>query len=373
MPTGSGKTRVAMELICHYLNSNYGLQVLWLADRVELCEQATETFMSVWPHLGRFDLKLYCLWGNREPPKRVKGSTVMVTMYQKIRGLLTEQNSLLKPDLIVMDEAHNVLAPTYQKVIEKLIDPMEKQTRLVGLTATPGRTFKNSEDNRKLSDFFNRRIVEVDSGDKGVIDFLQEKRILARAVRKPLNTNIRYTLTPEEWKKFSKTFSDYPGELLERIANDQRRNLIISKELFNLASQNRQVLYFGTSVEQSRMLCGLMLSKGHAAAHIDGNTPIGYRSDVVNKFRKGEIKFIFNYGIFATGFDAPNIDTIFIARPTTSIVLYSQMLGRGMRGPEIGGTDEFLLVDVVDMISTEVTGLDNVYEYFSDYWEEIPS
>ena len=58
-----------------------------------------------------------------------------------------------------------------------------------------------------------------------------------------------------------------------------------------------------------------------------------------------------------------------ISRPTTSVVLYGQMIGRGMRGLEIGGTEEFQLIDVVDNIITEYGGLDNVYEFFSEYWE----
>ena len=58
-----------------------------------------------------------------------------------------------------------------------------------------------------------------------------------------------------------------------------------------------------------------------------------------------------------------------IARPTASVVLYSQMIGRGMRGPVIGGTSEFLLIDVVDDIITDTSGLDDVYDYFLEYWE----
>ena len=78
---------------------------------------------------------------------------------------------------------------------------------------------------------------------------------------------------------------------------------------------------------------------------------------------------MFNYGVFSAGFDAPNIDAVVIARPTASVVLYSQMIGRGMRGPVIGGTSEFLLIDVVDDIITDTSGLDDVYDYFLEYWE----
>jgi superfamily II DNA or RNA helicase len=370
MPTGSGKTRVAMEIVSHFLNKKEGRQVVWLADRKELCEQADDTFRSIWSHEGKFDLTLYKLWGDIKVPKKINGTAFIITMYQKIRNILKER-SLLKADLIVADEAHNVLAPTYEEVIDKLKDRRNKQTRIVGLTATPGRKYGESEQNERLAAFFANRILKIDSGNDGVISYLQRKRILAHAIRKPLETKIQYNLTQEEWKALSKSYSaDYPDELVERIANDQKRNLIITLRLRELAKECKRILVFAGSKKQSKLLCGLFIALGFSAAHVDGETPSNYRGDVVEKFKKGEIQFVFNYGVFTTGFDVPKIDAVVIARPTTSIVLYGQMIGRGMRGLEIDGTEEFQLIDVVDNIITEYSGLDNVYDYFSDYWGE---
>ena len=90
-----------------------------------------------------------------------------------------------------------------------------------------------------------------------------------------------------------------------------------------------------------------------------------YRRDVISKFKKGEIKFIFNYNVFSTGFDAPNIDVVFIARPTTSIILHQQMIGRGMRGPRMGGKEKFRLFRIVDILPD----IELADEYFSEIWE----
>lgn len=375
MPTGSGKTRVAIELVTHFLNDIKDKQVLWLADRTELCEQAIDTFMEVWPHVAKKDLLVYRLWHSHELTAEIKSPSFIVSTYQKMRSMIKSDRFVLKPDLIIVDEAHHVLAPTYKKALEELVDAIHNQTRLVGLTATPGRGTK-SEENRDLVDFFLKKIIEINSMDLGVIEFLQKKKVLAYAIHEPIYyTEIEYKLTASEWKQISVKLSeqmdvDYPVELVKKIAADQNRNLIITKKLLVLAEENRQVLFFSASVEQSKMLCGLMLAKGYTAAHVDGSTPINYRNDVVNKFKRGQIKFIFNYEIFATGFDAPNIDTVFIARPTSSIVLYSQMIGRGMRGPQIGGTEVFRLVEVIDKISTDNLHLDGAYSYFSEYWSE---
>ena len=83
-------------------------------------------------------------------------------------------------------------------------------------------------------------------------------------------------------------------------------------------------------------------------AKLDDRTSSQNRKNIVKNFRDKEVKIIFNYGVLSTGFDAPGTDAILIARPTTSPVIYSQMLGRGLRGPAFGGKAECLLIDVKD-------------------------
>lgn len=370
MPTGAGKTRVAMEIISHFLNKKKGRQVVWLADRMELCEQAMGIFLNVWSHLGRHGIKIYRMWGTSNIPAEIQGSAFIVAMYQKIRYPLQKKHLKLKADLIVPDEAHNAIAPTYQDVISDLKDRREKQTRIMGLTATPGRGSSNIDESNELSRFFDMKIVDINT-DQGVIEFLQKKRILSRCIRSPLNTNIKYTLTKDQWIEISKSFErEFPDGLLEKIANDQRRNMKIILKLREIAKNYKHVLVFCGSKKQSKLLSGFMLATGHQSAHVDGTSPKNYRKDVVDRFRNGELQFVFNYNIFTAGFDAPRIDAVVIARPTRSVVLYGQMIGRGMRGSEIGGTEEFLLVDVVDNIITQAGGLDDVHDYFTEYWND---
>ena len=70
--------------------------------------------------------------------------------------------------------------------------------------------------------------------------------------------------------------------------------------------------------------------------------------EIVNNYKTGEIKIIFNFGVLSTGFDAPGTKAILIARPTTSPILYSQMIGRGLRGPLFNGNKECFLIDIKD-------------------------
>ena len=370
MPTGAGKTRVGMEIASQFLNEKKNRQVVWLADRFELCDQAVDAFENTWSHVGKHDLKLYKLWGNIDVPQNITGTCFVVGMYQKIRESLKNGTLSLKADLIITDEAHNVLARTYNETINNLRDFQNKQTRIIGLTATPGRGAGQFAENEKLANYFHNKIIKIPSQDVGVIAYLQRKKILSRCIRKPLYTNIKYKLTKEEWASLKKSFlQEYPDGLLERIANDNARNASILTRLKDLAKECKHILVFSANKKQSKLLCGLMLALDYKAVHVDGNSPLNYRRSVVQKFKNGDIQFIFNFGVFTTGFDSPNIDAVVIARPTTSVVLYGQMIGRGMRGFEIGGTEEFQLIDVVDTIITDYSGLDNVYEFFSEYWD----
>lgn len=363
MPTGSGKTRTAMEIVSAFLNHKPKAKVLWLAHSEELCDQAVDSFQNIWRHLGKFPVSLVRCWGGHTPEFPVTESSLTVAGFPKLNRMRGKGPSPAA-DLIVVDEAHMVLAPTFSASISwaKTIS-----TRILGLTATPGRGRKDDFGNETLAEFFNRRTVGIETSGEGVIHYLQGKGVLSRPIRTPLRSNLTFHLSKEEWTKLSEEY-DYPESFLKRVAQNHERNKLIIAELWKLAEQKAQVIVFAGSVEQSRLLCAALLYKGFKAAHIDGDTSKENRRAFIAKFRRGEINFLCNYGVLATGFDSPNTDVVFITRPTKSIVLYSQMIGRGMRGPAVGGTQTFQLVDVIDNVMDYSSDFDDVYEYFSEYW-----
>ncbi len=81
---------------------------------------------------------------------------------------------------------------------------------------------------------------------------------------------------------------------------------------------------------------------------VTGETPRAERVAAIERFRSGEVRFLCNVGVLTTGFDAPATDVVCVARPTTSIALYEQMIGRGLRGPLNGGTKSCRVIDVQD-------------------------
>ena len=111
------------------------------------------------------------------------------------------------------------------------------------------------------------------------------------------------------------------------------------------------------------MNCTNACPKEIKSASIDKNTTATSRRKYIENYKNGEIKVLFNYGVLTHGFDAPNTDIVIIARPTQSPILYSQMIGRGLRGPEVGGNEECILVDIKDNIE----GLPNERKTFTMY------
>ncbi len=373
MPTGSGKTRTAVEIITQFLKeaAKDGEAVLWLAHSEELCEQAVAAFLDVWPHVATKPLKVVRFWGSaRSMPYDFKERAFIVSSFQKLYNKVKSDDVAVQEikkriALVVIDEAHKVLADTYKQVTEAFISD---RTRVIGLTATPGRSTHNKEENAALAEFFFNRIVEIHTGSKtSVLEYLKKKRVLSLTSYEPLVTNLKYKLDAKQ-KSHLENFFDLPKDFLNRLGSDDIRNTEIIKRLELEATNGKRIIFFACSLEQSQFVSALLRFLNVKAAHVDGSTPKLQRAATIDKFKKGEISVLCNYEVLSTGFDAPQTDVVFIARPTSSIVLYSQMIGRGLRGPAIGGTETCKIIDVIDNIQG-FSNENKVYSYFEGYYE----
>jgi len=359
MPTGAGKTRTSAELLVDFWRAKKDLSGLtvWLAHSEELCQQAAETISSVWNSRGDEKLKCYKLWSGTSNPETFEGPGFIVASLQRIYAMWksndSHKNKLIEDirkncDLIIIDEAHKAVAPTYQDAIE-VLDNLQT-TRVLGLTATPGRGDDFSE-NKKLIDFFHgNKITLQDDNSQNLEDpigYLQDRKYLAKIDRKPVPTNIDIDLSPSEIKHLEQ-FYELPASLIKKLGDDSERNALIILELAKLHEEGRTIIVFACSVKHSRMLTDLCRIRGIEAKSIDGQTAKVDRKKWIQEFKQGEFKILINYGVLTTGFDAPNTDTVFITRPTSSVVLYSQMIGRGIRGLQMGGNERCLLVDLED-------------------------
>lgn len=371
MPTGSGKTRTAMEVITDFINSSTepGV-VVWLVHSEELCEQAHECFSEVWSHVAKKRLILCRCWGKEgKLPESLSSPAFIVAGFQKMYSLLIKDPDAFssikdKVKLIIVDEAHKVIAPTYEKVTKSL---MGLNTKVIGLTATPGRSFIDHEQNRALSDFFFNLIFSIETPEGvSVISYLRDKNILSKLLVDPIISTTEIQMDSSE-KKYIEKYFDFPPGFLERIGKDHLRNIEIIKRLERECQNKKNIIFFSCSVEHSKFICSMLLYLGYKAVHVDGSTDKGLRKQHINDFKNGLVQVICNYGVLSTGFDAPKTDVICISRPTASIVLYSQMVGRGLRGPGIGGTPTCKLINVRDNIQG-FPSYSAVFDYFNEYW-----
>jgi DNA repair protein RadD len=375
MPTGSGKTRTAMEIIAETLNEQPdGTVIIWLAHSEELCEQAYDCFSEVWAHVARKPLRLFRNWGTKTSlPFDFKESAFVIggfsKLYQELQKSAAAFNALSKRlFLLVADEAHKIIAPTYKAVTQALLGV---ETRVIGLTATPGRSLMDDQQNNQLAQFFFSEIVGLEGSNHGILYDLRAKKVLSEAEYDPLYTSQSYQLSAKEKNHLNKFFELPPGAL-ERLADDDVRNVEIIRKLQKECSNGGQILFFGCSVAHSKFICAILNFFGIKASHLDGTTSRALRQSVIEDFRTKQIQVLCNYALLSTGFDAPKTDCVFISRPTGSIVLYSQMIGRGLRGLAIGGTAKCKIIDVIDNISG-FSDADRVYHYFEEYFVPGPS
>ncbi|MFC1866813.1 DEAD/DEAH box helicase [Thermodesulfobacteriota bacterium] len=372
MPTGAGKTRTIIEALLENIIENdifhNQKSIVWLAHTEELCEQAIDTFKDVWQNLAPFSTQIVRCWGTYKPTSfDVLGSFIVGT-FQKFNSLLKSNldvfSAILKScQIVVVDEAHKAIAPSYANVINALCN--QKSVFLIGLTATPGRGKDKIKENQELSKYFGRNLLSPKFIENPITE-LRRRKVLAKLKRKIISTNIDIKIKTDDLSEIDSYF-DLPIVVINNLANNVGRNRIIIDVISDELKKGNPCLVFSCSVEHSKILSSVLNYKGFKSAYIDCKLRKGSRKRIVNGFRKGEYDVLVNYGVLSTGFDAPRIRTVIITRPTSSVVLYSQMIGRGLRGPRMGGAEVCNLIDIKDNY-LNFGGVEEVYNCFEEYW-----
>lgn len=373
LPTGSGKSRVAVQAIVEAIRDDgFRGGVLWVADRDELCEQAVEAWAQVWRSEGieAGQLRISRLWSGQPKPFPTTEDHVVVASIQTLNSRLKNRPAdykfLKEFKLVVFDEAHRSIAPTFTSVMDEIGLTYRRRADepfLIGLTATPYRGHDPDETLRLVRRYGNARLdwgAFADDDPQNVIQELQDKGILAQADQEVIEGDT-LRLTPEELEEIRRFVRDpqgwervlawLPSTAQDRIAHSAQRTRRILDAYKKHVEKDWPTLIFATSVEHAKTLAALLNREGVVARAVSGETRPAIRRRVVEGFRNGEIKALVNYAVFREGFDAPKTRAIIVARPVYSPNLYFQMIGRGLRGPEMtGGTDRCLILNVQDNI-----------------------
>jgi DNA repair protein RadD len=306
-PTASGKTVIAGEIVRDAVGR--GMRVLFLAHRRELIAQASRKLHSVGVDHGIL-LPGYPM----RPGEPVQVASVATLHARAVRSCAIE---MPPADVVVVDEAHHVRARTYQRILSAYPNAI-----IIGLTATPCRG-----DGRGLGNTFDILIESASVSELTALGFLVPTKIFAPT--RPDLTGVRIER------------GDYvEKQLAERVDTAALVGDIIS-HWYRLAERRRTVV-FATGVAHSVHLRDEFRRAGVLAEHIDGGTPIEERDAILAKLAAGTVEIVCNAMVLTEGWDCPEVSCIILARPTKSLGLYRQMVGRVLR-PASGKTDALIL------------------------------
>ena len=211
---------------------------------------------------------------------------------------------------------------------------------------------------------FNYNKVAIDSkGYDNPVTYLIQNRYLANPRFVPIGFESNTVIDEPQ------AGMDYSAHDLESLGRDDRRTRRIIELAEDAAARHPRTITFCPSVESALDCNKRLKAKGIATGVVTASTSREARQFVLNKFKNDcrEHMVLFNYGVLTTGFDAPRTRCVIIARPTTSLVLYSQMVGRALRGPRVGGNSKAEILTVAD---TNLPGFGSVTEAFTN-WEDL--
>jgi superfamily II DNA or RNA helicase len=396
LPTGAGKTRVAVDTIRDFVSARWnaastaGAAVVWLAHTEELCEQAYQCFRQVWqasPAVA--PLLLFRFWGrytadlvgHRDTLAAVGARpTVFISTPQRIVNLLGGRvpdgaevidQIVAASALLVVDEAHRAAAPSYLKIIDAFTAG-HPGVCVVGLTATPFRNEYDAHDphagTRELKRLFGHIIEPVRTLGENPRARLEDQEFLARPSWETIRTRT-YLKAPAllDFDNFTEDDIERVDYALKiRADTPDRRLLVLERVVAICADPAAKLIYFGPSVLDAECMAFLLRQRGIAAAFVSGATREVTRRKLIADFKGEATQVLCNCEVLTTGFDAPRVTHVIMARPTVSQVLYEQMIGRGLRGPRFGGTASCVIVDLEDNYRSDRPTLG--YQAFRNLW-----
>ncbi|MEN3538361.1 DEAD/DEAH box helicase [Microbispora sp. ZYX-F-249] len=376
LPTGAGKTRVAVEALIRRLRTLppevISVPVLWVAQTEELCEQAVQNWQSIWRHIGPAQqLTISRLWSTNEADPVVEGYHLVVATDAKLEKIIEadEYAWLRRTQAVIVDEAHTSISPRYTQVLAALgLTPHRSRCPLIGLSATPFRGANTVETERLVARYGRNRLDHNRDGTEilGPQPYrtLQELGVLARVRHEEL-PGATLDLTARE-RDTLQQLRRLPPTAEERLGLDSARNKILIDKILALPD-DWQILLFATSVNHAQAMAALLNRRGVTAAAVSGDTDLGQRRYVIDQFKNRGIRVLTNYNVLSQGFDAPATRAVIVARPTYSPNVYQQMIGRGLRGPLNGGKDECLIINVADNIAQY--GEELAFRQFEYLWK----
>lgn len=315
--TGAGKSLIIAD-ICHRIDE----PILILQPNKEILEQNYLKLLSYDPLI---DAGIYSASKGRKEIAKFTFATI---------GSIYKRPQEFKHfKYVIIDECHGVNPKNQQGMLTSFLKAIDCQ-HVCGLTATPyridtlwqrdkwGNLYANAAlkmiNRISRTPFFRKILFKIETGD-----------LIEQGYLSP----IKYFVEPTDWGELAvnSTGADFTKESMERFAEKASRLDRIVAAVQYSDKHNKRTLIFNYSISQATKAVERVRALGISCEMVTGSTPIPEREDIVNSFKSGRLKHLFNVGVFTTGFDAPELDCIVMARPTMSLALYYQIIGRGVR------------------------------------------
>ncbi|GEK35430.1 DEAD/DEAH box helicase [Kurthia sibirica] len=344
LPTGGGKTTTAVRWLYEAALLK-GKKVLWIAHRHELLNQAFATFQRF--AIGRRKpIATRIISGVHERAEFIESSDELV---------IASKDSLMSPSsklsdwlkhsdelFVVIDEAHHATAITYKQLISTIYAQIDK-VRLLGLTATPFRTAETEQG--ALRELFKDGIIY-----KKDLKNLIASGILSEPSFFELQTDVSYSgELDDDMLKSIKDWDLLPESVASSLAQNKKRNHLIVQQYERHQMGYGKTIIFAVNRSHATILAALFNNKGIDARTVISNSENDEtNSSVIEAFRKNVFPVLINVNILTEGADFPDVQTVFLTRPTTSSILMTQMIGRALRGIAAGGTKTATIVSFID-------------------------
>jgi superfamily II DNA or RNA helicase len=305
LATGGGKTAVASVIAQGAVAK--GNRVFFVVDSIELVDQALARFTADGMACG-------VIQGQHWQTDYAK--PVQVATIQTLRKRWGFLSGDLMPDVLIIDECH-VFHDAHRKIVNQC---KAQGIPVIGLSATPFR--------KGLGKVFDRLVVGATTASLTEQGYLVPARCYAPNV--PDLTGVKTS------------GGDWQADALAEVMGDAQIVGDVVDHWKRLA-EGRKTIVFAANVAHSKHLRSAFRAAGVAADHIDGyERDPEVREAVIDRFRSGETQVLCNVAVLTKGFDAPEVSCVVLARPTKSLMLHIQMIGRGLRP---GGESDCLILD----------------------------
>lgn len=324
LPTGAGKS-IVIALLAEYINTD----VLILQPSVEILEQNAKKLSN---YVHHSEIGIYSASCDSKEIKKYTFAMI---------GSIHKKPELFRHfKIVIIDESHGVNPKDTGSMFIKFLEAIGNP-KVIGFTATP---YRNMNGYHRIGNALEvavtlKLICRIKPEFwKRIIYNINNKELTDKGYLSPLRY-IDATLVKHSEIPLNKSQSDFDLDAYEKKVKAQEKHEKILRGIDWAEKNYKSVLVFCSSIAQAQKYADL--TAGAECVH--SKIPKSERKRIIDGFKDGTIKTVFNVGVLTTGFDHPALDCIILIRPTRSLLLYYQMLGRGVRIAE--GKTHCMVID----------------------------